>query len=57
MDLSVDDIVPLDVRVAGESDPPVGLDVTAIAGLDLAVVIVVVILHDPIEFIVRNMGL
>jgi len=58
MGLSDDDIVPLDVGVAGGSDPPVGLGVVVLMGLNLTVVYVIfVVLHLPIHVVVWGMGL
>jgi len=58
MGLRVDDIAPLDVGVAGESDPPIGLGVVVLTGLNLTVVYVIfVVLHLPIRVIVWDMGL
>ena len=58
MGLSVDDIVPLDVGVAGESYPPVGLGDVVLSGLNLTVVdVIIVVLHLPIHFVVRDVGL
>jgi len=57
-DLSVDDIAPLDVGVAEESDPPVGFGVVVIAGLSLTVVdVILIVLHLPIHVVVKDMGL
>ena len=55
--LSVDLVIALDVRaLAGESDPPVSLGVVTVAGLLLAVVVVVLILDSPVEVVVRDVG-
>ena len=55
--LSVDLVIALDVgALAGESDPPVSLGVVTVAGLLLAVVVVVLILDSPVEVVVRNVG-
>ena len=55
--LSVDLISALDVRaLAGESDPPLGVGVVTVAGLLLAIVVVVLILDSPVEVVVRNVG-
>jgi len=55
--LSVDLVIALDVRaLAGEGDPPVSLGVVTIAGLLLAVVVVILILDSPVEVVVRNVG-
>jgi len=57
-DLSVDDIAPLDVGVAEESDPPVGSGVVVILGLSLTIVdVILIVLHLPIHFVVKDMGL
>ena len=58
MCLSVEDVAPLDVGVAGESDPPVSLGVALIAGFSLTVVdVILVVIHLPIHFVVRGMRL
>jgi len=55
--LSVDLVITLDVRaLAGESDPPLGIGVVTVAGLLLAIVVVVLILDSPVEVVVRNVG-
>ena len=48
----------VDGLAAGESDPPISLGVALIAGLSLTVVdVILVVIHLPIHFVVRNMGL
>jgi len=55
--LGVDLVIALDVRtLAGEGNPPVSLSVVTVAGLLLAVVVVVLILDSPVEVVVRNVG-
>jgi len=58
MDLGVDGLVPLDVSVAGQSDPPIGLGVVVLALLRLAVVqhfaVIVLIPNLPVEVVVRD---
>ena len=55
--LSVDLVIALDMRaLAGEGNPPVSLSIVTVAGLLLAVVVVVLILDSPVEVVVRNVG-
>ena len=58
--LGVDQVIALDVGIAGESDPPVSLGVVVLALLLLAVVellaVVVLILNLPVKIVVRDVG-
>lgn len=54
VNVSVDVVVGFDVALAGEHDPPVAPGVITIAGLVLAVVVVIVVLNSPVELVVSR---
>jgi len=54
--LSVDNIVTLDVALAGQGNAPVGLGVITAAGLGLGIVVVVIILNSPVNVVIRDVG-
>ena len=54
--LSVDLVVTLDPALAGESDPPHGVGVVTMTGLNLAEIVVVIILNSPVNFVVGDVG-
>jgi len=60
MHLGVDQVIALDVGIAGEGDPPVGLGVVVFTLLLLAVVelltVIVLILDLPVGIVVRDVG-
>ena len=54
--LGVDDIVALDVALAGQGNSPVGLGVVVLADLLLAKVVVIIVLNHPVDAVVRDVG-
>lgn len=54
VNVGVNIVVGLDVALTRKHDPPVAPGVITIAGLVLAVIVVIVILDSPVELVVRR---